>query len=103
MAKKLTGITQSIISCSSLSKFITLITEHESIVSEHMGLEPIKTTSFSDFNGGIKSLGAWGGDFILAATNDGAQYVKSYFTQKGYDVVIPFNEMIYKEAAITTS
>lgn len=103
MAKKLTDITQSIILCSSLSKFVTLITDHEKIISEHLGLEPIKDASFSDFNGGIKSLGSWGGDFILAATNDGHQYVKSYFTQRGYDVVIPFNEMIYKEVALTTS
>ncbi len=98
MVKKLTAITESIISCTTITKFISLITEHESVVAEHMSLEPIKATTFSDFNGGIKSLGAWGGDFILAATPEGEEYAKAYFSGKGYDVVVPFGEMIYSEA-----
>ena len=100
MAKKLTKITESIISCSSLSKFITLITEHESVVAEHLGLTPIKESSFADFNGGIKSLGAWGGDFIMAATNDGADYAQSYFSKKGYDTIIPYNDMVFAEQLV---
>ena len=100
MAKKLTKITESIITCSSLAKFITLITEHESVVAEHLGLSPIKESTFSDFNGGIKSLGAWGGDFIMAATNGGIDYAKTYFSQKGYDTIIPYNEMVYSEQLV---
>lgn len=100
MAKKLTKITESIITCSNLTKFITLITEHESIVAEHLGLKPIKESTFSDFNGGIKSLGAWGGDFIMAATNAGDDYIKSYFSQKGYSTIIPYNEMVFAEQLV---
>ena len=100
LAKKLTKITDSIITCNSLSKFITLITEHESIVAEHLSLTPIKQSTFSDFNGGIKSLGAWGGDFILAATNEDSDYVKSYFSDKGYNTIIPYDEMVYTDQLV---
>jgi len=100
LAKKLTKITESIIDCSSISKFIDLITEHEAAVAEHLSLETVKSQHFSDFNGGIKSLGAWGGDFILAASDDGVSTVKAYFSQKGYDVIIPYREMIFSEKEV---
>lgn len=100
LAKKLTTITESIIDCNSISNFISLIAEHEATVSQHLGLETVKSQHFSDFNGGIKSLGAWGGDFILVATEDGESTVKSYFSQKGFDVIVPYRDMIYSEKQV---
>jgi len=99
MVKKLNGLTESILDCPSLSKFIGYLEEHETVVSEHMGLEKVKDKHFSDFNGGIKSLGAWGGDFILAATDQGEEAVKAYFNAKGFETVIPYSEMIFAEQA----
>ena len=46
---------------------------------------------FNDFNGALKSLGAWGGDFILAATETDPT---SYFKNKGLNTVIPYKDMI---------
>ncbi len=105
MVKKLSGITEQVLACKSLSKFIDLITEHEAIISQHLGLETVtEQLGLSDFNGGIKSLGAWGGDFILAASDAGEETVKAYFASKGLNTVIPYNEMIYvpQEAVLTT-
>lgn len=99
LSKELTAITQAVLKCNSLTKFIDLINKHESLVSEHVGLESIQKTRFADFNGGVKSLGAWGGDFILAASKTGLTSVKSYFSSKGYETVIPYSEMIYNEKA----
>lgn len=103
--KKQTKITENILACSSLSKFIELIQEHEAVVSEHVGLETVtKQMGFGDFDGGIKSLGAWGGDFILAASSMGEEGVKAYFANKGFATVIPYEEMIFQpqEAVLTT-
>ena len=50
---------------------------------------PIKQKLFKDYPGAIKSLGAWGGDFILATRKN-----SSYFEQRGYNTVISFNNMI---------
>ena len=50
----------------------------------------IQDQYFPDFEGQIKSLGAWGGDFIMASGNN----IKSYFQSKGFNCILPFKEMI---------
>ncbi len=100
LAKEQTEITQAILKCNSLNKFIDLIDRHEQLVSDHVGLERVKDKYFSDFDGGIKSLGAWGGDFVLVACKGGLTSMKTYFSNKGYDTVIPYREMIYREKVV---
>jgi len=84
------SITEQIISCKTLDAFILLIEKHENIISKIIHLKPVKERLFNDFNGGIKSLGAWGGDFILVATKDSPI---DYFKKKGFETVIPYQEM----------
>ena len=98
LVSKLTNITESMMDCTSLSQFIKLMEDHESAIAEHLSLEKVKDRFFSDFIGGIKSLGAWGGDFILAASDIGEEAVKAYFSSKGYNTVLPYSEMILQEA-----
>lgn len=88
---EITDITTQIIACNSLERFEQLICAHETIISKLIGLPPVKKSLFNDFDGSIKSLGAWGGDFVLVVskTNPG-----DYFKSKGLDVVIPFEKMI---------
>ena len=98
MAKKQTAITESILKCKALPQFIELIHEHEALVSHHLGMETIrKTMGFEDFDGGIKSLGAWGGDFILVASNMGARSVKAYFAEKGFQTVLSYQDMKFQQ------
>ncbi|CAM1350851.1 GYDIA family GHMP kinase [Tenacibaculum crassostreae] len=68
-----------------------IIVEHEKIISSIIKLKPIKETTFSDYFGEVKSLGAWGGDFVLATGNEDS---KRYFQQKGYNTILPYKEMI---------
>lgn len=77
----------------SLSEFENLITLHETFISDIIKQKPIKEQLFSDFEGHIKSLGAWGGDFILVTSKDNPA---SYFKDKGFDVIIPYSDMILK-------
>ncbi len=101
MAKKLTKITESVLKCSTLPSFIGLMKEHEAIIQEHVGLDSVSNLlNLTDFEGGIKSLGAWGGDFILAASDAGPDYVKSYFAGKGFQTVIGYNDMILQPQAV---
>ena len=72
-------------------EFSSLLEKHESLLSEILHMETVKQRLFPDFDGTVKSLGAWGGDFVLAvAENDPTDYFKS----KGYSTVIPYPEMI---------
>ncbi len=67
-----------------------LITEHESIMSDLLHRPTVQAKLFPEFNGIVKSLGAWGGDFVLALGKD----VPAYFKSKGYNTCIPFDEMV---------
>ena len=77
--------------CDNLSDFEKLIVEHEQIISEIIQNKPIKEIAFPDYYGEIKSLGAWGGDFVLVTGDEGTP---TYFKEKGFEIVIPFKEMI---------
>lgn len=88
---KIGTISKRMITSLTVQDFEWLITWHEKEISEALGLEPVKSRLFPDYQGAIKSLGAWGGDFILATGNE---ETPDYFQKKGYPTVIPFNDMI---------
>lgn len=84
-------ITETIINTSSITEFESLITKHEQIISKLIDLPTVKLSLFPDYSGSIKSLGAWGGDFILVT---GSTDTMDYFKQKGYNTIIPYHKMI---------
>lgn len=88
---RVTQISEAIATCSSLDMFEKLITEHEHIIGKLLGLTPVKEQLFPDFNGCMKSLGAWGGDFILATSKNDPT---PYFQSKGYETVLPYTDLI---------
>ncbi|MBX7261574.1 MAG: hypothetical protein K1X26_07995 [Chitinophagales bacterium] len=75
-------------------EFDKCLIKHENIISSFLSLEKVQDKFFSDFNGVVKSLGAWGGDFVLVSCNLEMGYVKKYFHSKGYNNIISFNDMI---------
>ncbi|MCT4629937.1 GYDIA family GHMP kinase [Winogradskyella sp.] len=90
--ESINGITDAMINCSSLDSFERLITTHESIIADLINQPTITSKLFNDYHlGEIKSLGAWGGDFVLATSKTDPS---GYFKSKGLDVVIPYTEMV---------
>ena len=84
-------LTQDIIAAATLEEFTQLLHRHETVLSALLKIKTVKNTLFPDFDGTIKSLGAWGGDFALAVSKENP---KPYFVAKGYETVIPYSEMI---------
>ncbi len=84
-------ITDSFILCDALSDFETLIQKHEHIISGIIHQNPVKERLFHDFNGEIKSLGAWGGDFVMVTSKENPE---AYFKTKGFDTILKYSEMI---------
>ena len=80
-----------LLSCESLSEFERLMELHESIISNLLGIPRVKNSLFHDYPGIVKSLGAWGGDFVLVS---GTEEQLHYFEERGYETCIPFTEMI---------
>ncbi len=94
MVETMNEITKSIAGAKTLTDFQKLIVEHESLVSDLINIEPVKQQYFSDLDGEIKSLGAWGGDFYLVATSMQDRDVLNYFKRKGLRVVFPWREIV---------
>ena len=92
LIQQLTTLTEEVYRCQDSTHFTSLITKHEALLSAFLQLPTVKERLFADFAGAIKSLGAWGGDFILAVGQP--DYVKSYFTSKGFDTIRSFKQMI---------
>jgi mevalonate kinase len=85
--------TQKFVRASSVKEVIEVINEHEAFISKLLSQYTVKQEYFKDFEGSMKSLGAWGGDYALAASLKGIDEVKSYFHSKGYATVFRFDEM----------
>jgi len=88
--RKINTITDKIIASDTLDKFEYNLNQHEIILSRILQKMTVKEKFFSDFKGCVKSLGAWGGDFILAT---GDKSTKKYFLDKGFKTIIPFNQI----------
>ncbi|AWA31401.1 GHMP kinase [Flavobacterium magnum] len=85
------GITEAILHANTLSDFAELLEKHEATMGDVLDMTPVKHLLFPDFNGTVKSLGAWGGDFVLAISSEDP---KTYFAGKGYTTVIPYLDMV---------
>lgn len=77
--------------CYSLKDFEALLNAHERAISKILLIPTIKQQLFPDYPNTIKSLGAWGGDFILVT---GSYKEMDYFKKKGYATIVPYSEMI---------
>lgn len=84
-------ITTTMINSDSLEVFEELLMRHESLISKITKQRPIKERLFTNFPGCIKSLGAWGGDFVLVTCKTNP---KDYFKEKGFETVIRYTDMV---------
>ena len=89
--KKISGLTSQLIASETIEEFKLLLEIHENIISKLINTPKVKSELFPDYSGTIKSLGGWGGDFILAT---GTKTEMNYFSEKGYKTIVPFSEMI---------
>lgn len=84
-------ITAALLKAQNLTDFEALLDRHEAIISKTVQLPTVKSELFKDYFGSVKSLGAWGGDFVLVTGNEDSP---TYFKSKGYTTVIPYQKMI---------
>jgi len=84
-------ITHAVIDAEDPKSFALQLKKHEIELSTILELQTVQEALFEDFNGVIKSLGAWGGDFVLVISKENPT---NYFKERGYEIVIPYSEMI---------
>ena len=91
IVNEISNITSEILVCNSIDGFNKLIDAHELIISKLISKQTIKDVLFKDFDGSIKSLGAWGGDMIMVTSQIDPN---KYFIEKGYSTIFKFKELL---------
>lgn len=87
-------ITDAILNAKTLKEFALNVEKHEVHLSTILKTRTIKEVAFPDFNGIVKSLGAWGGDFVMVISKEDP---KDYFASKGYKTILSYAEMILQD------
>lgn len=87
-------LTDEILKAEDIFTFEKLIDEHERLISNVIEVHAVQNTLFIDYPRMVKSLGAWGGDFILAT---GGTDERKYFEDKGYTTIVRYDDMILKQ------
>ncbi len=89
--EQISGITRAVAKNKEWEAFNSLMSDHEQLLADILKMETVQDHLFPDFDGIVKSLGAWGGDFILAS---GKGDVPAYFQGKGYQTILSYKEMV---------
>ncbi|HOU46338.1 MAG TPA: GYDIA family GHMP kinase [Chitinophagales bacterium] len=92
--EQLSIFTQKIINAIDFDEFCYYLEVHENIIAQALDLPKVKNQYFSDFPGTIKSLGAWGGDFVWIACDESEHEIRQYFNTKGYPTLLRYKEMV---------
>lgn len=87
-------ITDTILNAKTVKEFAIAVEKHEIHMSDILEIRTIKEVAFPDFKGVVKSLGAWGGDFVMAIAKEDP---KDYFVSKGYETILTYDEMILQQ------
>ncbi len=79
-----------------IDDFNLLIERHEQILSDVLRTAKIKDEFFQDFDGCVKSLGAWGGDFAMFTWKGEKEDLIDYINNKGLKVIYSYEDLLIK-------
>ncbi|MEY3195099.1 MAG: hypothetical protein RIQ78_1196 [Bacteroidota bacterium] len=97
LVDEISGLTERILNADNLEDFEANLREHESIIGKALDFNPVGQQLFRDYGGEIKSLGAWGGDFVLATSRESAPDTAAYFLKKGFETVLRWDQMVFSD------
>ena len=91
LIQEFSSITNKVLKADNLEDFSQLMQLHEQKLANFLEIQPVKEKYFENYGGFVKSLGAWGGDFVLASKF--GDY-KSYFQHRNFDTIFEWNDLI---------
>lgn len=92
ITEEFSAITKQVLEVQHLEEFSELMTLHENKLSEFLGIETVREKNFENAPSFVKSLGAWGGDFVMSSKFLGYQ---DYFSGKGFCDIFQYEDLIY--------
>lgn len=81
--------------CNSIQEWEDNMQKSELFLAEILNTKTVKAQYFADYPFAIKSLGAWGGDFVMATCRN-LEEGRQYFIQKQKTPVFTYQELIKK-------
>lgn len=91
LVDEFSNLTRNILVCNELENFSQLMLIHEQKISEFLEIPTVKGRFFAECPVFVKSLGAWGGDFVMSSKFDG---FKDYFWERGFRTIFNWNDVI---------
>lgn len=88
-------ITDELVITKDINEFEDLLSEHELIMSSILKLPTVSSSHFNDYPGAVKSLGAWGGDFVLITCHEEETHFKKQMKNLGFNTVFKFEELVF--------
>ncbi|MCB0549589.1 MAG: hypothetical protein KDD19_18590 [Phaeodactylibacter sp.] len=86
-------LTMDFLAARTVKEGVEILEAHERLVGDALQLPKVKERYFYNFPGAVKSLGAWGGDFVMALSDKPAEATRQYFRVKGFETVFTWREM----------
>ena len=87
-------INRRMIHCQWLREFEEALWEHEQLIASVLDEEPIQEKAFQDYPGVVKSLGAWGGDFMLITWKESKEELKKYLDSHNMEIFFSWSELV---------
>ena len=91
LSKEVSDLTLKVVNAKSIIEFTEALKKHEELLSVALKRPTVHSQYFPTINGTIKSLGAWGGDFVLFV---GEETELEKFRELGYSTILNWNEML---------
>ncbi|MDQ0591882.1 mevalonate kinase [Chryseobacterium ginsenosidimutans] len=91
LVDEFSNLTKNILLCNELENFSQLMLIHEQKISDFLEIPTVRAKFFADCPVFVKSLGAWGGDFVMSSKFDG---FKDYFWGKDFNTIFEWSELI---------
>ncbi len=95
--RKISSIGEALAEAETLELFENLLREHEEIMSAVLGIVPVKERLFKGHQGIVKSLGAWGGDFVLITNHGTDKAFREQMKNRGFNTVFSWDELVLKK------
>lgn len=94
LVDRISAISQQILLSKELSAFTTLLQEHESLMADLLRIPPA-SNDYPGFPGLVKSLGAWGGDFLLFSWEEEMASLSEVLKQHRIQALYRFEDLLY--------
>jgi mevalonate kinase len=90
---EVSDLSQAFFGAGNLAELQKTMTEHEQVLAARLDQIPVQALYFKQFPGVVKSLGAWGGDFVLAACQMEKNEMREWCNSNGFPLFFSYDDL----------